>query len=420
MRRLWVLSSLALVTAFGGARAQSPPVASAVPGDSALPPDLLLLARIKVRVAQILDRQPNYTCVQTVERSRQKSASRKFELVDVLRLEVALVDGKEMFAWPGSRQFQETELRNLVTSGTIGNGNFALHARAVFLTHAPTYTYRGEEMLNGRRAHRFDYEVKRLTSGYSIRVNSVSGIAGFRGSFWADAETLDLLRLDVIAQEIPPELPIRASRDTMIYQRARIGSAEFVLPASSELVMEDLDGTISRNQIRFSDCRQYSGESVLSFDDPPPDEAPRPPKRILTLPAGLRFDLELLDPLDSAKAIIGTPVRARLRGDLKRKGELLLPKGTRVEGRIAGVDQEGDYVAIELLFERFDAGYLEAPFHALTDAPNPVQPLSPGYIRVPVFERKPNRAVIHAPGKRLQIGAGYQMVWRTQDPPSAR
>src|SRR5947209_13623252 len=66
-----------------------------------LSPELLLLARIKVKMAENLDHLPNYTCEQTIERSRRRAPSRKFELLDTVRLEVALVEGKELYGWPG-------------------------------------------------------------------------------------------------------------------------------------------------------------------------------------------------------------------------------------------------------------------------------------------------------------------------------
>ena len=62
---------------------------------------------------------------------------------DLLRVEVALVDGKEMFAWPGARKFEQTDLTEMVTAGAIGTGDFALHARAVFQTRAPRFKYAG-------------------------------------------------------------------------------------------------------------------------------------------------------------------------------------------------------------------------------------------------------------------------------------
>src|SRR5581483_3540644 len=83
-------------------------------------------------------RQPDYTCLETVERTEQSGANRS-RVEDTLRLEVALVEGKEMFAWPGSRQFEDRELRDLVSTGMFGNGNFAVYARILFLTNLAVF-----------------------------------------------------------------------------------------------------------------------------------------------------------------------------------------------------------------------------------------------------------------------------------------
>ena len=60
--------------------------------------------RIRVKVTSDLSRLPNYTCLETIERSIQEPPSKRFQLLDLVRLEVALVDSAEMFAWPGSRE----------------------------------------------------------------------------------------------------------------------------------------------------------------------------------------------------------------------------------------------------------------------------------------------------------------------------
>jgi hypothetical protein len=102
--------------------------------------ETILLARIRYHMSQTLQKQPNYTCEQSIERSRRRAASQKYEIVDTVRLEVALVGSRELFSWPGAGKFEETDISDMVRGGAIGNGNFALHARSVFLSNAPTYT----------------------------------------------------------------------------------------------------------------------------------------------------------------------------------------------------------------------------------------------------------------------------------------
>ena len=97
-----------------------------------LTPEIILLGRTRYHMVETLRRIPNYTCLETIERSVRAPKSRRATLVDALRLEVAVVDGKELFSWPGERQFKERDLRELAPGGAIGNGNFALHAKSVF------------------------------------------------------------------------------------------------------------------------------------------------------------------------------------------------------------------------------------------------------------------------------------------------
>ena len=59
----------------------------------------------------------------------------------------------------------DRDLRDLVPTGTIGTGSFALHARGVFLSPWPRYRRVGEEMLAGRPCHRYDYSVALPGSG---------------------------------------------------------------------------------------------------------------------------------------------------------------------------------------------------------------------------------------------------------------
>src|SRR6187549_1101085 len=145
-------------------------------GAQELPPGILLLSRIKRHMAQVLERQPNYTCLETIERSMRGAKAKRFQLVDALHLEVAVVEGKELFSWPGEQEFKDRDLRELAPTGAIANGSFAIHARSVFLSNTPQITYHGEETLDGRAVARYDYSVPQYRSGYQIRIGDLRGI----------------------------------------------------------------------------------------------------------------------------------------------------------------------------------------------------------------------------------------------------
>ena len=305
------------------------------------------IARIRAHMADNLQRLPNYTCTQTIERSVRPARSRRFQLLDTLRLEVALVDGRELFAWPGSGKFDDRELGEIIGSGASGNGNFGLHARSIFLGREAQFQFAGEVDLEDRRVYQYVYRVPMLRSGFKLKSGAAEGIAGYHGRFEAETDTLDVVSLDVLADtEIPPHVPIREASTKMRYRRMTIGSGDFLLPESSELAITSLTGDESRNVVALSGCKQYGTESVISFADPPPEETtpatPTPPpsaagassKSIGELPVGLDFEASLETALSFPGAAVGDLVEGRLTSDAKKKGAVMIPKGTLVRGRL--------------------------------------------------------------------------------------
>ncbi len=388
-------------------------------------PEWILLTRIRVVMAENLQRLPNYTCLQTIERSRRPAPSRKFQLVDTLRLEVALVGGKELFSWPGAGRFEDRDLRDFV-AGTSGNGSFGLHARSVFLSNAPQFTYVGERDRDGRKTVRFDYEVAQMVSGFQLRVSDRSAIVGYRGSFWADAATLDLVRLEVHAVDIPPHLGLKEAGDAMEYARVRIGEGEFLLPDSSELTMVELEGGENVNRTRFSACRQYAGESVIRFDEAPEttppslDPAPAPP---IELSAGVDLDAELEAPLPFEKAALGDAVVARLRLDAKRRGEVLLRKGARLHGRIVRLERwRGEYYVLGIRMESIESAQRRGALHAelldvgsLVLAAGATRRMAPAVISMGETA-EPGVGFVRVSTRHGGLPKGFQMAWRTRDP----
>lgn len=377
----------------------------------------ILLARVKYHVGQTLQRLPNYTCHQTIERSRRSNPKRRFELVDAIRLEVAYVDGKELFSWPGAGKFEDQEITKIVGGGTIGNGSFALHARSVFLSSVPTYHYEGESVEGERRIHTFRYEVPQFRSGYRIRVGNSEGIVGYAGIFSIDAATLDLIRLEVNATSIPPHLDLSSTKDVMYYRRVAIGSDKFLLPESSELVMIDLKGGESRNRTRFHSCRQYSGESVISFEEAPEGEPaanPAPakgPPQPADLHSGQWLEFRLQSAIRFGETPTGEPLVALLGSDAKRRGKVLLPKGTPFHGRVKTIHPVGGRspgIAVTLEFFEYELDGVRWPVRLGLEEAGPVAAANTR-LRV-----DPAADLILISGVRQELPAGMRLVWRVE------
>ncbi len=302
------------------------------------------LQRIRTRVMQDLNRLPNYTCLQTIERSAQEPPSKRFELLDLVRLEVALVDRAEVFAWPGSREFLSSKLRDLVPGGAIGNGSFALHARSVFDGRAAEVERVGETQLNNRRAMEYRYTVPRARSKFSLRHGDIEANVGYGGSFFVDPDTDELMRLVVRASDIPAQLGIPAEEEILDYQRVKLGEGEFLLPKGSAMRMSSDDGSVSLNKITFSGCRQYSTESTLIFVDPAEasGSAATIPNEVRDVAVGLKLDIRVMTPILRTKSAVGDAVTAVVRRDVKVQKQVIIPKGSQLKGRLICLERRAN------------------------------------------------------------------------------
>lgn len=416
MRGLALL--LWLWTGIGPAGAQFDPKAPADPG-------LIVLARVRLAASRDFNQLPNCTCTMTVERSRRAAKRGRFEFADQLRLEVALVEGKEVYSWPGADRFEDRELVDIVRGGAIGSGEFAGHARNVLLSGSVRLKHRGEEELAGRPVHRFDFEVPMADSRYSMRMGQVSATVGYRGSFWADRETYQLRRLFLEIHEIPPELALQGGNVRIDYERRRLGESQFLLPAQAETTLMMADGSESRNRTTYTNCRQYAGESSLVFEDPEESAETPPPAPVIdwTLPKDLRVTMRLAGELQAAKAAIGDAVEFTVWRDAAQRREVWLEKGARVRMRVAYlrcVDSPTAACALGLRPESFEAGNKHGRFLARMDEPSmtamlmQVGPRGVGQALSTRLGRDylpEGASLIVFSGRRL--ASGYQTVWRT-------
>jgi len=316
-----------------------------------------VLSQIREKMAGNLAQVPNYTCTETIERSEKQSPRKKFQPLDKVRLEVALVGGRELLSWPGAGKFEERDLGDFVSGGTTASGDYALHAQTIFRTNKPTFRAAGEENLDGRRAVRFEYDVVLAKSEFLVRTGDKEARVPYHGSFWADPATLDLIRLDILVDAAPRELDVARASTEIRYRQVKVGQSDFLLPRVVDLVLQRNDGGERRNRTEFADCRQYVGESVIIFDDP--DLAAgilKGPPQEIELPAGLEFETQLTGAINFKTAVVGDPVNARAQGAAKKDGKILIPKGAVFHGRIRQMLQHGDYalVGIEIFEVEFE------------------------------------------------------------------
>ncbi len=242
-----------------------------------LPPWLLLLARVKQHGRATFEHIPDYSCLETVNRFEKPRNGESFWPVDTLRLEVASVGGKEIFARQGAARFGDGDLHAFTSQGVLSSGAFSATPLNLFVEDVARITPLPQEGMFSGMTLGFHFEVSAMTGGFTVQSGGSKARAGLRGTFWVDPQTLDLVRIEEQAVDLPP-LPLMRDLTTSInYARTRIGSSEPLLPQSAETVVTDYYGAERKNVIEFTGCREYTSESVIHVGPvvsaPPP--APR-------------------------------------------------------------------------------------------------------------------------------------------------
>jgi hypothetical protein len=283
----------------------------------------------------------------------------------------------------------------------------------LLLTNAPAFTYKGEEEWRGHRAVRFDYRVALLDSAYHLRSLPLDERVAFHGTFWADAGSLDVLRIEMIADDIPPDLHIAAASNALEYERVPIAGSTFLLPRDSQLQLTDIGGTENRNLTHFAACRQFTGESKLSFADPPPD-APAAPKAApaeISLPEQLEVEIELETAINSDSNAIGDLVKAKVRSNVRERGRLLVPKGAEITGRIRDLRKLGDSYVLDINFLSldFEGGHADLSRRSNSIIQSLVRPS----VSSPGSDRDVRGFKVSPPGGRLSYPAGARLLFHS-------
>jgi len=234
----------------------------------------------------------------------------------------------------------------------------------------------GEKPDGNRTVLEYRYRVSAEASRYRVKTGATWQTVPYDGTFWLDAESLDLRRFTVEAGSLPPATSMCQLQSALDYQRVRIGDGDVLLPRQGRLTIVMDDARETSNLTTFADCREYQTESALHFDagsDVDSVIAKPVVREALALPIGLPAVLALTAPIDTGTAAAGDPVSAKVMKPVLRPGarDVLIPAGAIVRGRLTRVERHlmpQPYFLIAMSFNRLVRGDVSSPFAAKYDS----------------------------------------------------
>jgi hypothetical protein len=346
-----------------------------------------LLESVRAKLQPVTSRLGNYACIETIDRSYFQpepeagsctpvagGAGLNLVSTDRLRLEVAVSQGLEIHSWPGATRFDARSLDQIISGGPIGAGAFATYLTDVFDNPGVVFHYAGEKTVGAAAALEFSFHVPLEASHYHVKAGSTWQPTAYDGSFSVDAVSLELQRLTIRTEELPPATSMCQADTTLEYHRVHIGDGDVLLPRQGQLQTLMRNGQQASNRIAFSDCREYQAESQLRFDTGEDEAASAklPVRSPVALSIGLPVTLALAAPIDTDTAAAGDLIAAKVVKPVRRPGSstAVIPAGATVRGRITRVEHHllpTPYFLISVSFNRLELTGISSPFAARLD-----------------------------------------------------
>ena len=351
-----------------------------------LPPGVLLLSRVKAHMSEEFHRLTTVSCLETVVREHQ-AAKAKMRPLDTIRLEVLTTGHKELFASPGDRKFSENHPMSYAGSGALSDGLFGSYLEEILVSDDIASQYKGDEDVSGLRLARYDYRIPLLISGQTIRTPEGFGKVGLHGSYWVDPRTYDVIRLQMDADDFPPNLPVVEMATTINYARTRLGNGLAVLlPEAADVRLARYSGEISHNKVEFTHCRVFGAESTINFSAPEAADqtaqfgSAAVDDTLRTLPVGLQIAVKLRSRISGDMAV-GTLIDGVVASNVTVKRSVLIQEGSALRGRIRRMERYTDpfpYFVVGLEFTEVELDEVRHLFYADLVDFDPVPGLSQG------------------------------------------
>ena len=172
--------------------------------------------------------------------------------------------------------------------------------------------------------------------------------SGYSGTIWADPDNLDLVRLALQAEGIPPDLGIQAVTQILEYSRIQLAAAAVLLPVSMDLTLRERSGREVRLTAHAADCRQYIPKRGNLLVETALDAAPSTSSVPLApvavnaaddplLPEGLVLPMSLIESIDERTMTAGSRLSLTVSRDVKKKGSIVVPKGAAASGHVTRI-----------------------------------------------------------------------------------
>lgn len=226
--------------------------------------------KARVVAFDFAEKLPDFFCQQlTIRYSGEGRRNIEWKREDRIELELMYIDGKESYR-NVKRNGKTLKGGNPQETGTWSTGEYATISLDVLASNtAARFKPLGDSEVGGRPARKFSYVVDQPNSHWKIDFGGGPVLyPAYKGAVWIDKQTDRVLRVEMIARQIPETYPFDVIEMTVDYGLVKIGQGEYLLPTRAEnLACGRLSVMCTRNEVTYKNYRKFTAESTISTTD---------------------------------------------------------------------------------------------------------------------------------------------------------
>jgi hypothetical protein len=330
----------------------------------------------------------------------------------------------EIFSWIGASRLSDAPINHLV-DGPMVTGSFGGFLSIVFKQDVQKFNFEGTTEADGRSLMAYSFQVASEHSGYIVKVPGAWVRSGYSGTALVDPETDGLVRLTVSTTGLPAATGACEISTNLDLNMVKIGDSEFLLPAQARQRYVITSGEETESTTVFSECREYRGESSVSFtgaDSGAGGSGQSATSAPIRVPAQQKFTFELTAPIASLTAAAGDAFSGTLLTPLRdQRGRTMAPAGSLVEGRLLRVERHHiapAFTIIALKLESVDVAGSKLPLAAVRDLSQESVGKRKGkaHVEIPLpLPSEKNAGVFRFAEDQAVVPRGFRSEWRTMD-----
>jgi hypothetical protein len=230
-----------------------------------------LLQRASEASLEFVSALPDYICRELIQRSINVTKGTSWRRIDTIEADLVFENGKEDYrnisisGTPVNRPMEELK-------GARSTGEFATLMRMLFLPSTKAdFHFVKTARTAGVETREYSFSVRQERSRWIVHTKGQSYYLGYAGRVWIDPSSARVLRIEMKASALPPDLGLDKVETSAEYEyRLIAGSGRYLLPARAMLLSCRTGGFFcERNRIEFRNYRKFEAESGIRYETNP-------------------------------------------------------------------------------------------------------------------------------------------------------